>query len=85
MNGRSQFVTHAGDELGAHVERANGLISSLSQLGFMLLVGTDVARRQNDPLHRRIMILMIQRAGFPNGDNSTVRKAFQEAAVALVR
>jgi CubicO group peptidase (beta-lactamase class C family) len=35
-----------------------------------------------DPQNDLILILMIQRAGFPNGDNSPVRKAFQEAAVA---
>lgn len=33
-----------------------------------------------DPHKDLIYILMIQRAGFPNGDNSPVRKAFQEAA-----
>lgn len=33
-----------------------------------------------DPVHQSIYILMIQRRGFPNGDNSPVRKAFQQAA-----
>jgi CubicO group peptidase (beta-lactamase class C family) len=33
-----------------------------------------------DPGKRRIYILMIQRANFPNSDASEVRKAFQEAA-----
>jgi len=36
-----------------------------------------------DPKKDLIHVLMIQRAGFPNGDNSPVRKAFQEAAAAL--
>jgi CubicO group peptidase (beta-lactamase class C family) len=36
-----------------------------------------------DPKKDLIYILMIQRAGFPNGDNSPVRKAFQEVAVTL--
>lgn len=36
-----------------------------------------------DPKKDLIYILMIQRAGFPNGDNSPVRKAFQETAAAL--
>jgi len=35
-----------------------------------------------DPKKDLIYVLMIQRAGFPNGDNSSVRKAFQEAAIA---
>lgn len=33
-----------------------------------------------DPANNTIYILMIQRRGFPNGDNSPVRLAFQEAA-----
>jgi CubicO group peptidase (beta-lactamase class C family) len=33
-----------------------------------------------DPVNQTIYILMIQRRGFKNGDNSPVRKAFQEAA-----
>ena len=34
-----------------------------------------------DPNTGLIYVLMIQRAGFPNGDNSLVRKGFQKAAV----
>ena len=37
-----------------------------------------------DPEKKRALILMVQRANFPNADNSDVRKAFQEAAVAGV-
>jgi CubicO group peptidase (beta-lactamase class C family) len=33
-----------------------------------------------DPVNQTIYILMIQRRGFNNGDNSPVRKAFQKAA-----
>lgn len=33
-----------------------------------------------DPVNQTIYILMIQRRGFPNGDDSPIRKAFQEAA-----
>jgi len=36
-----------------------------------------------DPTKDLIYVLMIQRAGLPNGDNSPVRKAFQEAAIAV--
>ncbi len=36
-----------------------------------------------DPVNQTIYVLMIQRRGFPNGDNSDVRKAFQEAAAGL--
>ena len=37
-----------------------------------------------DPKRDLILILMIQRAGFPNGDDSPVRKGFQAAAAAAV-
>lgn len=37
-----------------------------------------------DPKKELVLVLMIQRAGFPNGDNSPVRRAFQEAAVAAM-
>lgn len=37
-----------------------------------------------DPKQQSIYILMIQRRGFRNGDNSPVRKAFQQAAVELL-
>lgn len=33
-----------------------------------------------DPVKRRVLILMVQRANFPNADASDVRRAFQEAA-----
>ncbi len=33
-----------------------------------------------DPVNQTIYVLMIQRRGFKNGDNSPIRKAFQEAA-----
>ena len=33
-----------------------------------------------DPVNQTIYILMVQRRGFRNGDNSPLRKAFQEAA-----
>ena len=38
-----------------------------------------------DPLTKRAYILMVQRQGFPNADNSDVRKAFQEAAVGALK
>lgn len=38
-----------------------------------------------DPQKKLILIMMIQRAGLPNGDASEMRKAFQEAAVSAVK
>ena len=43
--------------------------------------GAYATQSWGDPLKRRIMILMIQRAGFPNGDDSEVRRIFQQTAV----
>jgi CubicO group peptidase (beta-lactamase class C family) len=37
-----------------------------------------------DPLKRRIYILMVQRADFPNSDASEVRRAFQETAASAL-
>lgn len=37
-----------------------------------------------DPVHQSIYILMIQRRGFPNGDNSPIRKAFQQTATEVL-
>jgi len=36
-----------------------------------------------DPIRARIYILMVQRSNFPNGDDSSIRKAFQAAASTL--
>jgi len=36
-----------------------------------------------DPIKGRVYILMVQRANFPNGDDSSIRKAFQAAAASL--
>ena len=33
-----------------------------------------------DPPKRRVYLLMVQRANFPNSDASDVRRAFQDAA-----
>ena len=38
-----------------------------------------------DPKKDLVLVLMIQRSGFQNGDGSPVRKAFQEAAVAAIK
>jgi CubicO group peptidase (beta-lactamase class C family) len=37
-----------------------------------------------DPEKKRIYILMVQRADFPNSDASEVRRAFQQAAAAAL-
>jgi CubicO group peptidase (beta-lactamase class C family) len=37
-----------------------------------------------DPKMKRIYILMVQRANFPNSDASEVRRGFQEAAISVL-
>ena len=37
-----------------------------------------------DPVKKRVYVLMVQRANFPNSDGSEVRRAFQEAASAAL-
>ena len=37
-----------------------------------------------DPVKKRVYVLMVQRANFPNSDASEVRRAFQEAANAAL-
>ncbi len=41
--------------------------------------GAYATQSWTDPKRGIIVVMMIQRAGFPNGDNSPVRKGFQEA------
>jgi CubicO group peptidase (beta-lactamase class C family) len=38
-----------------------------------------------DPVEQRIYILMVQRANFPNADDSEVRKRFQEVAAQVLQ
>jgi CubicO group peptidase (beta-lactamase class C family) len=38
-----------------------------------------------DPAKEMIFILMVQRAGFPNGDASDLRKSLQSIAVAAIK
>lgn len=38
-----------------------------------------------DPVNDRVYVLMVQRANFPNADNSDLRKGFQEAAAKTLR
>jgi len=63
---------------------------SLATFAFMALASLEAAQPPGNPKITRRMqsfvdMLMIQRAGFPNSDNSPVRKAFQETAAAIAR
>ena len=66
------------------VKNPEGVTAMLSE-GTFGHGGAYATQSWADPVHQRIMILMIQRAGFPNGDNSPVRQAFQQAASSVVK
>lgn len=46
--------------------------------------GAYATQSWGDPVHHAAYILLIQRAGLPNGDASEMRRAFQEAAAAAL-
>jgi CubicO group peptidase (beta-lactamase class C family) len=66
------------------VREPQGVTASLSP-GAFGHGGAYATQSWADPKKDLILILMIQRTGFPNGDDSPVRRAFQEAAVAAIQ
>ena len=61
------------------VKEAQGVTAMLSP-GTFGHGGAYATQSWADPVNQTIYILMIQRRGFNNGDNSPIRKAFQQAA-----
>jgi CubicO group peptidase (beta-lactamase class C family) len=70
--------------LGFQVVKAPQGVTSMLSPGTFGHGGAYATQSWADPVHQSIYILMIQRRGFPNGDNSPVRKAFQQAATQLL-
>ncbi len=68
----------------AVVKEPQGVTGMLSQ-GTYGHGGAYATQSWADPEKNLIVILMLQRAGLPNGDASDMRKVFQEAAVGAVR
>ena len=66
------------------VREPQGVTASLSP-GAFGHGGAYATQSWADPKKDLILILMIQRTGFPNGDDSPVRRAFQEAAAAAIK
>lgn len=64
----------------AVVKSPQGVTAMLSR-GTFGHGGAYATQSWADPHKDLILVLMIQRAGFPNGDNSPVRMAFQQAAM----
>ena len=76
---KTGFVDGMSWGLGFQVVKTpQGVTASLSA-GTYGHGGAYATQSWADPKTGRIVVLMIQRAGFRNGDNSPVRKAFQEA------
>ena len=76
---KTGFVDGMSWGLGFQVVKTpQGVTDSLSA-GTYGHGGAFATQSWADPKTGRIVVLMIQRAGFRNGDNSPVRKAFQEA------
>ena len=76
---KTGFVDGMSWGLGFQVVKTpQGVTASLSA-GTYGHGGAYATQSWADPKTGHIVVLMIQRAGFRNGDNSPVRKAFQEA------
>lgn len=68
----------------AVVKEPQGVTGMLSK-GCFGHGGAYATQSWADPQKKLILIMMIQRAGLPNGDDSEMRKAFQAAAVAAIK
>jgi CubicO group peptidase (beta-lactamase class C family) len=79
---RTGFVDGMSWGLGFQVvKEPRGVTASLSP-GSFGHGGAYCTQSWADPKRDLIFVLMIQRAGLPNGDASEMRKAFQDTAVA---
>ena len=74
------FVTGMSWGLGFQVVKEPQGVTAMVSPGTYGHGGAYATNSWADPKTGLIYILMIQRAGFPNADNSPVRKAFQQAA-----
>ena len=71
--------------LGFQVVKDPQGVTSMLSIGTFGHGGAYATQSWADPERDAIYILMIQRRGFPNGDNSSVRNAFQRAAVEVLK
>src|SRR5262249_54368741 len=79
---KTGFVDGMSWGLGFQVVKAPQGVTAMLSAGSFGHGGAYATQSWADPKKDLILVLMIQRAGFPNGDNSAVRRAFQEGAVA---
>jgi CubicO group peptidase (beta-lactamase class C family) len=76
------FTAGNGWGLGCCVVRKPQGVTSVLSPGTFGHGGAYGTQAWIDPIKQRIYVLMVQRANFPNSDDSDVRRAFQEAAAA---
>ncbi len=75
------FVSGMSWGLGFQVVKQPKGVTEMLSPGTYGHGGAHATQSWADPKTGLIYVMMIQRAGFPNGDNSPVRKGFQQAAV----
>ena len=76
---KTGFVDGMSWGLGFQVVKTPMEVTASLSVGTYGHGGAYATQSWADPKTGRIVVLMIQRAGFRNGDNSPVRKAFQKA------
>jgi CubicO group peptidase (beta-lactamase class C family) len=76
------FTAGNGWGLGCCVVRKPQGVTSMLSPGTFGHGGAYGTQAWIDPIKQRIYLLMVQRADFPNSDDSDVRRAFQESAAA---
>ncbi|MBA3699999.1 MAG: beta-lactamase family protein [Planctomycetes bacterium] len=80
---KTGFTDGNGWGLGVCVVRQPQGVSAALSAGSYGHGGAFGTQAWIDPVKGVAYVLMVQRSNFPNSDNSDVRKAFQEAAVAI--
>ena len=75
------FVSGMSWGLGFLVVKETRGVTGMLSRGTCGHGGAHATQSWADPKTGLIYVTMIQRAGFPNGDNSPVRKGFQQSAV----
>jgi CubicO group peptidase (beta-lactamase class C family) len=67
--------------LGFQVVKASQGVTAMLSSGTFGHGGAYGTQSWADPAKDLVLVMMIQRAGLPNGDASDMRRVFQEAAV----
>ncbi len=81
---KAGFTDGMGMGLGFQVVKEPQGVTAMLSPGTYGHGGAHGTQGWIDPVKKTIYILLIQRAGLPNGDASPMRQAFQEAGAALV-